>query len=157
MMITLMLWELGVIRAPHFYVSAFFEDCRDDYIELMRNVSEQQAWTEWVRFFLEALRAQAERNIKTAEKIFALYDDMKEQFRIELNSTWSVNALDFMFTNPVFRNNRFTKMSEIPSHVAMNLTRKLRDADLIREIAPASGRRPAMYAFEPLLEIVRKA
>jgi len=155
MLITLMLWEYRLIEAPHFYVSAVFEDLRDDYIDAMRQVSSDGAWTEWCVFFLKALSEQAARNMETARAIFSLYDDMKLRFREELNSRWAIDALDFVFTNPTFRNNRFTQGTKIPSHVAMNMTRKLREAGLLRQVAPPSGRRPAMYSFEPLLAIVR--
>ncbi len=157
MLITLMLWEYGLIRQPHFYVSAYFEDMRDDYIEMMRRVSSHDEWTEWCIFFLAGLDGQANRNIRTAERVISLYSAMKDQFRAELNSQWSTQALDFMFTNPTFRNNRFTHGSQIPSHVAMSMTRKLREAGLIRQVIPGSGRSPAMYTFQPLIDIVREA
>jgi len=153
--ITLLLWEYGLIRAPHFFVSAYFEEMRDDYIDLMRRVSSDDDWTEWCVFFLNGLNEQAIRNIETARRVFALYEEMKIRFRAELNSQWAIDALDFVFANPVFRNNRFTSAAGIPAHVAMRMTRMLRDADLLIQVAPASGRRPAMYSFEPLLKIVR--
>lgn len=155
MLITLMLWEYGLIRQPHFYVSSYFEELREDYIEMMRRVSSNGEWTEWCIFFLSGLHEQALRNIDIATRIFHLYDDMKARFREELNSQWSVEALDFMFTNPKFRNNRFTKQTNIPSHVAMTMTRKLRDAGLIVQVYAASGPSPAMYAFRPLIDIIR--
>lgn len=155
MLITLMLWEYGVIRQPHFYVSSYFEELRDEYIDRMREVSSNGAWTEWCIFFLSGLHQQATRNLETASRIFKLYDDMKLRFREELNSQWSIQALDFMFTNPTFRNSRFTSSSGIPSHVAMAMTRKLRESRLIVQVVPASGRRPAMYSFKPLIDLVR--
>ena len=155
MLITLMLWEANLIRAPHFYVSATFEEYRDDYVDAMRNVSAQGAWTEWCIFFLEMLTRQALKNCETALRIQELYEEMKVRFREELNSQWSMEALDFMFANPTFRNNRFTGGGSIPSHVAMAMTRKLRDAGLSSQIAPSAGRRPAMYAFTPLIDLVR--
>lgn len=155
MLITLMLWEYGLIRQPHFYISSYFEELREDYIEMMRRVSSDGEWTEWCIFFLSGLHEQAMRNIEIATQIFQLYDDMKVRFREELNSQWSVEALDFMFTNPKFRNNRFTNHANIPSHVAMTMTRKLRDAGLIVQVVAASGQSPAMYAFKPLIDIIR--
>ena len=155
MMISLLLWQYRLIRAPHFFVSAYFEEMRDDYIDLMRRVSSDDDWTEWCVFFLNGLNEQAIRNIETARKIFALYEEMKMRFREALNSQWAIDALDFIFANPIFRNNRFTSTAGIPGHVAMRMTRLLRDADLLIQVAPASGRRPAMYSFEPLLKIVR--
>lgn len=52
MLITLMLWTSGVISAPHFYISGFFEDNKDSYIDSMRRVSEHNDWTSWCIFFL---------------------------------------------------------------------------------------------------------
>jgi Fic family protein len=156
MLITLMLWTSGLIRQPHFYVSAYFERYRDEYIDMMRRVSSQGEWTEWCVFFLNGLREQAETNIAVAARIFRLYDDMKLRFRQELKSEWAIEALDFMFANPSFRNSRFTAHDRIPAHVAATMTRKLREAGILSQIAPGSGRRPAIYGFAPLIDILRE-
>lgn len=156
MLITLMLWNCQLIRAPHFYVSEAFEASKEEYIERMRRVSSDDEWTEWCIFFLAAINQQANENMAKAGRILTLYNDMKDRFRDELNSQWAIDALDFVFTNPTFRNNRFTAHGKIPSHVAMNFTRKLREAGLLLQVAPGSGRRPAMYAFQPLIDIVRQ-
>jgi Fic family protein len=155
MLITLMLWTSGLIRQPHFYVSSYFEQNRDDYIDMMRRVSSHDEWTEWCVFFLQGLKVQAERNITVAGRIFRLYDDMKLRFRDELKSEWSIEALDFMFANPSFQNSKFTSHDRIPAHVAASMTRKLREAGILSQIVPGSGRRPAIYGFEPLIAIIR--
>lgn len=156
MLITLMLWTSGMIRQPHFYVSSFFERYRDEYIERMRRVSSHDEWTEWCLFFLHGLKDQANRNIEVAAKIFALYEEMKLRFREELKSEWTVEALDFMFANPSFKNSKFTGHDRIPPHVAASMTRKLREVGILSQIAPGSGRRPAIYGFEPLIGIIRR-
>ncbi len=155
MLITLMLWKFGAISAPHFYISSYFEDRRDEYIDRMREVSKSGAWTDWIVFFLEALEAQAQKNLATAERIRDLYEELKLEFPSILNSQWSTVALDFLFSRPVFRNNVFTKKSGIPETSAHRFTRILADRDYIRTLEPAAGRRPALYSFEPLLRIVR--
>lgn len=155
MLITLMLWHFGTISAPHFYISSYFEDNKDLYIDTMRRVSEHGAWDEWCGFFLTAVQEQAIRNLEIAENIRALYESMKSQFSELLASKWSVNALDFIFTNPVFRNNRFTKSSGIPPASAARFTRVLLENGMLNTIEEASGRRPAMYSFEPLMQLVR--
>lgn len=155
MLITLMLWSSGTISAPHFYISGFFEENKDIYIDMMRNVSQTNDWTNWCIFFLEAIEKQAMRNLEIAENISALYDEMKTIFSDALASKWSVNALDYVFTNPMFRNNKFTKNSGIPAASAARFTRILLEKELIKMVEAPSGRRPALYAFEPLLELVR--
>ncbi len=155
MLITLMMWSLGTISVPHFYVSSYFEDNKDEYIDTMRRVSEKGDWESWCSFFLTAVHQQAIRNLGIAENIGNLYENMKHRFSELLASKWSVTALDFIFTNPVFRNNRFTNDSGIPTPTAARFTRVLLDNNLLMTIEEPSGRRPALYSFEPLLSLVR--
>lgn len=155
MIITLMLWNAGVISSPHFYISGYLEEQKDTYVDLMKAVSEKGVWTEWCLFFLEALEKQAIRNLKIAEDISQLYGNMKHVFEETLGTRWYLRALDFVFTHPYFRNNTFTKSSGIPESTAARFTRILLDHHVLITLEEASGRRPAMYAFEPLLKLVR--
>jgi Fic family protein len=155
MLIPLMLWKAGAISEPYFYMSGYLEERRDDYIDKMREVSASGHWTNWVVFFLEALEAQAQQNLQKAEEIRGLYEDMKTKFREILSSQWSLAALDFMFTRPIFRNNVFTSRSGIPIATAHRFVRTLTERGLLNTLSPAAGRRPALYAFEPLLQMVR--
>lgn len=155
MLITLMLWSSGVISAPHFYISGYLEEYKDQYIDMMRNVSKNGDWTNWCIFFLKAVEQQAIRNLEIAENIRALYDNMKHEFSDVLASKFSVNALDYVFTNPVFRNNKFTSQSGIPSSTASRFTRVLLEKGLLSTLEEPSGRRPALYIFEPLMQLVR--
>lgn len=155
LLITLLLWKFGLIHKPHFYISAFFETHKDEYIELMRAVSRDDDWTGWTAFFLDAISEQADSNLQTAQKITALYDEMKEPFREISGSKWHIAAQDSIFENPVFKNSQLIKRSGMPKHVATRITKLLHEGGLLRELRPASGRRGALYMFEPLMEIVR--
>ena len=121
----------------------------------MRKVSEYGDWEIWCSFFLKAVEQQAIRNLSIAENIRTLYEEMKTVFSEALSSKWNVTALDFVFTNPVFRNNKFTTHSGIPAASAARFTRVLLEKNLILTLEEASGRRPALYSFEPLMELVR--
>lgn len=155
MLITLMLWSEGAISAPHFYVSRYFEDHKKEYISRMRAVSAEGAWDAWRMFFLTAVQQQAMHNLEVAAKIRGLYEQMKLRFSELLASKWSVGALDYFFTNPVFYNSRFTSSAGIAPQTAARFTRVLLREGLLETVAEASGRRSAIYRFEPLMELVR--
>jgi Fic family protein len=155
MLITLMLRQPGAISAPHFYVSGYFEENKAQYIDTMHRLSETGEWDEWCSFFLEAIEQQAIKNLAIAESISALYEETKQIFAESLSSKWSVTVLDFVFTNPVYRNNKFTASSGITSATAARFTRTMLDNGIIHTMEEASSRRPALYSFEPLLDLVR--
>lgn len=155
MLITLLLWKEGVISAPHFYVSGYLEENKDEYIDTMRQVSETGKWEEWCSFFLKAVAEQAAVNLDIAEKIQELYEKMKIEFSELLQSKWSLQVLDFVFTNPVFRNNKLPSQTAIPIPTANKFTKKLAESGLLHLREPGSGRKAALYSFEPLMELVR--
>ncbi len=155
MLVTLLMWSSQVISAPHFYLSGYLEEHKDRYIDTMRAVSASDDWTAWCEFFLEAMEQQAIRNLQVAESIRGLYEEMKPVFSDTLSSRWSTVAQDFVFTNPVFRNNRFTAGSGIPASSAARFSKILLERGLLKVVVEAAGRRPAMYAFEPLITLVR--
>lgn len=155
MLITLMLWQGHAISAPHFYVSRYFENHKDDYIGRLRAVSAHGDWAGWCGFFFEAMRAQAVLNLQVTEGIRDCYEAMKPRFASLLASKHSVAALDYLFTRPVFSNSHFTHAAGIPPQTAARFTRVLLQEGLLQTVREAAGRRPAIYRFEPLMERVR--
>ncbi|MGL4238172.1 Fic family protein [Tabrizicola sp.] len=155
MLITLMLWRFRLLHSPNFFVSGYFEDHKADYVERMRAVSADGDWSGWIVFFLTALHEQAQLNIRTAGEILDLYALMRERFRTLLNSQYHDKALDFVFAKPVFYNDLFVDRSGIPATTARALSRRLVEARLLRTLSPASGRRAALYAFDPLLDLLK--
>lgn len=155
MLVTLLLWRKGLISQPHFYVSGYLEENKDEYVERMRRVSSHGEWTEWCIFFLKALENQAVRNLEITEEIRTLYEEMKIKYAEVLSSKWSIQAQDYIFSNPIFQNAKFVEDSGISRPSARKFARMLEHAGLLRLIRPASGPQSAVYAFEPLLKLVR--
>lgn len=155
MLVPLNLWKRKAIHTPHFYVSPAIEERRDEYIDRLRAVSHDGAWTDWIAFFLEIVERQAEMNMEITDRITDLYDEMKERFSAVLRSRWATSALDYIFARPVFRNATFTSAAGIPSQTAHRMNKQLIDGGLLTVVEPASGRRAALLAFKPLLEVVR--
>jgi len=155
MLITLMLWQGRVIGAPHFYISRYFEDHKDEYLDRLRAVSAEDDWNGWCVFFLAAVEQQAIVNLEAASAISDLYADMKPRFAELLASKYAVAALDYLFTNPVFSNSRFTRSAGIPSQTAARFSRVLLQHGLLQVVREPAGRRPAIYRFEPLMRRVR--
>lgn len=155
MLITLNLWKDNVLSQPHFYISGYFEEHKDEYIEQMRNVSKTNDWNQWIKFFLIAVENQAVRNLEIAESIRNLYEATKSEFSELLASKWNMEIVDFIFTYPVFRNNKFVSNTKIPNATAVLIIRKLVENGYLVLREEASGRRAAMYSFEPLMRLVR--
>lgn len=155
MLITLMLWQGGAIAAPHFYISQYFEDHKDEYVARLRQVSARSDWMSWCVFFMEAVQQQAVRNLASAQSIRDFYEEMKPRFADVLASKHAVLALDYLMANPVFSNSRFTRNAGIPPQTAARFTRLLLQEGLLQVVREAAGQRSAVYRFESLMQQVR--
>ena len=153
MLIPLFLWQKSLIRKPTFYISAFFEANREAYYEKLLAVSKDDNWTDWCRFFLNALQIQAESNLRKTQDILALYEDMKKRIVEITRSRHVISALDWLFEKPIFMASQFSMFSGIPRTTAPRLLTALRKEGILEVVVPAKGQQSALFAFKELLRI----
>ena len=153
MLVPLFLWQAGLIRAPMFYISAYFEARQNAYYDGLLAVSRDDDWTGWCRFFLDAIRLQAEDNLAKAQGIIDLYNAMKVRTIDLTRSQYAIYALDWIFERPIFRSADFVSQAAIPAPTARRILNILRKAGLLTALVEARGRRSAVLAFSPLLAI----
>ncbi len=153
MLVPLFLWQHNLIRAPMFYISAYFEARRNAYYDGLLAVSRDDDWTGWCRFFLKAVQTQAEDNLAKTRGILSLYEGMKDQIVNTARSQYAIHALDWIFERPIFRSTDFVAAAGIPKPTARRLLNVLRDREILRVIVPGSGRRAAVFIYPALLNI----
>jgi Fic family protein len=136
-----------------FYLSEYLENHRLEYYERLRAISRDDDWTRWCRFFLIAVTEQAIQNEDRARRILEMYDTRKAWIVEESRSQYAIHALDFVFSNPIFSASFFVHESQIPAATARRILGILVSRGLLRTIREASGRRPAVYAFQELLDV----
>ena len=151
--IPLFLKAKGLLSAPNFYLSDYLESHRDEYYERLLAISQGDDWTGWCRFFLRAIIAQAATNQQKAQAIHALYTARKDWMVEATRSQYGTRALDWFFSRPIFVASDFVAQSDIPAPTARRILQLVRDNGLLREMRPASGRRPAVLSFPELLNI----
>lgn len=153
MLVPLFLWQTGLIQSPMFYISGYLVARRDAYYEGLFAVSRDGDWTGWCRFFLEAVRAQAEDNLTKAKEILDLYERMKHQVAEMTRSQYAIHALDWIFERPIFKSSDFVAAAGIPAATARRFLSVLRDGGVLKPLYAGRGRRAAVLAFPALLNI----
>lgn len=155
MIIPLFLMQRGILSSPSFYMSGYLEARREEYVERMRAVSRDGAWTDWCVFFLEGLIDQARQNQERAQQIIALNNRMQREAAERTHSQFAGRAVDFIFSRPIFSVPHFVESAGIPRESAQRLLRVLREGTdpILRTVRVGSGRRPSILAFPELLNI----
>ncbi len=156
MLVPLFLWQKGLIRAPMFYISAYFESHREAYYDGLLAVSRDNDWTGWCQFFLESVRQQAENDLTKCEEIIKLYNDMKSHIIELAHSQYAIYALDWIFERPTFRSTDFVAKVNIPNATARRILNRLSESEILNIIFEGRGSKAAIFAFTRLLNIIRR-
>lgn len=151
MLVPLFMWQVGLIHRPMFYISAFFEARRDAYYDALLAVSRDDDWTGWSRFFLEAVRVQAEDNLAKGRGILELYQDLKRRVAEMTRSRYAIHALDWIFEHPIFKSPDFIRSAGIPEATARRVLSVLADQGVLHRMVVAKGRSGAFFMFPELL------
>lgn len=164
-LIPLFLYEQGLLSRPVFYLSAYIEGHKEEYVSALGALSSRQkdAWNRWVRFFLRGLTLQAQTNLETARSIIGLYERSKARIIGITHSRYAVPLLDLLFQQPVFSPAQLQRHGLLPSkQMTMSLLGRLKDAGILALTREASGRRSQILAFAELVnlcegqEVIRK-
>lgn len=154
MVIPLFLFEKKILSRPCFYLSAFFESRRDEYISRLRDLGQPGSWTRWSAFFLEGVAVQAEANTNKARAIQDLYERLWRQVLDLTRSKFTVPLIDFMFEHPIFRSSDVTKLEHMPSApMVANLLGNLRRNGILHTVREGAGSRPHVLALAELINL----
>lgn len=155
-LIPLFLYEKHLLTRPMFYLSAYLEEHRSEYVARLRALgSAAPAWNDWIQFFLTAVETQARRNADKARDIKALYEKLKGQVIELTRSQFAVPLLDVLFQNPILPSTHVRLPGRAqPSRQAISgLLRSLREAGILKVLREGSGRRPQVLALAELLKL----
>lgn len=155
-LIPLFLYHKAIIHEPVFYMSQYLEHNRQTYYDALKSITDTGSWTQWIRFFLEGVVQQAEKNITQTQRIIQLYDEMKVIMAEKTHSQWSIQCLDYIFSQPIFNTSDFNAESSVPKTSAARLLKAMEDNEIIECISRGAGRRPNVFAFRKLLKIINQ-
>lgn len=155
MLIPLFLYDKKLLSQPMFYIAAYFDEHRDQYVERLRQLClAPDAWNKWIEFFLQAVIEQAQANANKARSIIDLYDRLKSQVVELTHSQFAVAVLDHMFRLPIFPSNSIDNLPNTPTKATiLVLLNKLKDAGILTVVREHSGRRPQLLAFRELINL----
>jgi Fic family protein len=154
-LIPIFLFEKQLLSQPVFYMSAYLERNRGQYVEQLRLLGKQEgAWNNWVQFFLEGVIMQAQLNVVKARNIHHLYEDLKKRILDLTHSQYAVPLLDNMFVQPIFRSSQLDARGNMPSRpMIASMLNKLKNAGILKTIVEGRGPYASVLALAELINL----
>lgn len=140
LLIPVLLHEWGYLRQPLLYLSAYFEDHRGDYIDLLFGVNQRGEWEAWLSFFLTAIKAQAEDAVVRGNALL----DLRERYRQRYQTGQTARILpilDRLFERPTITVSEAAQAAAITFTAAnRNIARLVNDGTLVEQTSRQRNR-----------------
>jgi Fic family protein len=117
-LIPIILLERGLIANPVFYPSAAIEERKDEYIELMYNVSARGEWDQWLLFFLKICSETCESSVKIIDRLDQLNRSYKDEAMRKFRSNNVIKLIDELFKSPVTSTPLVQKLLNVTARAA---------------------------------------
>ncbi|MCE2498439.1 MAG: Fic family protein [Nitrosopumilaceae archaeon] len=101
LLIPMILASSGALSKPLLYLSSYFEQNRTEYYELLREVSKNSRWLEWVSFFLTGVIQSSNEAIDVTHKLLDLKSKYEQLLRENRASRNAMVLADYVFAMPV--------------------------------------------------------
>ncbi|ELY49071.1 filamentation induced by cAMP protein fic [Natronorubrum bangense JCM 10635] len=131
LLIILYLASEGYLESPYIYPSAYFNRHKVEYVERMRAVSEEGEWEEWLMFFLEGLRSQAEKSYGRTHQL----RELQERYETEYSGTTNTDKFARQLLQyPYFRAPDLLEYLDVSRRTAYKIVGNLEEDGLIEEV-----------------------
>jgi Fic family protein len=128
----LYLVQQELLPQPVLYLSSYIVKYKTEYYQLLRGVTENNNWHDWIMYMLTALTATAQLTTKKIRNMLSLKDETEKRIKQVLGSSFSHDLLKLMFTLPYLKIELLEKKEIAHRQTASAWLKKLTDADIVK-------------------------
>lgn len=155
LLITLMLLEAGLLRAPLLYLSLFFKQHRARYYDLLDGIRRNGDWEAWLLFFLEGVETTAIDACDMAQRLAAMFTE--HRVMIEALGRRGRSALDVhdaLKSRPVTTLRAVAEATGLSFPAVGSAMELLIEHAIVRETT--GKRRGRVFVYAPYLDILNE-
>ena len=153
MLITLILLDQQVLKAPTLYLSLYFKEHRDEYYRLLTQVRTNGDWEAWLEFFSTAVISTATEAIGVLKKLSQLSNSDRQKISGLKRASVSADKVHQLLLQRPVVNAKFVGTETGLSHPTVNTSLKhLVDLGILVELT--GFKRNRVFIYSALVEIL---
>lgn len=132
LLMPLILNSWGLLEEPLLYLSEYFEEHRDAYIDHLYTVSQRGAWNDWIAFTLTAVETQAQDAVERGHALLRLREEFRSRYQRASNAR-VLPILDRLFELPSITVSDAAAVADITYSAALRNVNRLVDDGILVE------------------------
>lgn len=155
LLITLLLYEQGVLREPLLYLSLFLKTHRSSYYELLDRVRNEGEWEAWLEFFAEAVTMTAGQSVDTVRRLDALAREDRARIQTLGRAADSASRVHHeLLQHPITTSPDLVNRTGITALTVNRALEKLCELGILRELT--GQKRNRIFAYTQYLDILKE-
>lgn len=130
----LILVDAGLLRLPVLYLSRYLIDSKNDYYRLLRSVTAESAWEEWVLYILTGVERTSRSTLRKIAAIRALQEDFGRRARAVSKGGGDSEFQSVLFEQPYCRINTVVERCGVSRPTATSWLGALAEAGLLQDV-----------------------
>lgn len=155
LLITLMLCDSGILKAPLLYLSLFFKVHRQEYYRLLNEVKSTGDWEAWLSYFMEAVTLTSRQAVSTARQIIRQISRDHQMIKQTGRSAETTMAVFDCFTRKLITDSKHiiaeTELSPATVNSALS---KLQKLGIVTEIT--GKKRDKVYSYAMCMDVLNR-
>lgn len=147
----LMLVETGLLQLPVLYLSRYIIDTKQDYYRLLRKVTAEGAWEEWILYILAGIERTSRSTLRKIMDIRQLQRDFKDRARAASKGGSHLELHSLLFEQPYCRIKTVVERCGVSRPTATAWLQDLVTAGLLEDTRIGRDRLFINHAFLELL------
>ena len=154
LLITLYLVSNDLLSKPTLYLSDFFEKHRSLYYDNLKRVRTHNDLVQWLKFFLEGMRATSQNSIQTFKNIIKLRSEAEIKIaKLGKKQEMAREFLQHLYSNPMVDSSDVAKLFNINISTALRLIDDFVKLKILKEIT--GQKRNRNFVFESYMKLFR--
>ena len=149
----LMLIEAGRLHDPILYLSRAVIARKNDYYRLLRAVTAENAWIEWILYMLDAVRESAASTTRKIAAIRSCQDDIARRARAATPGGRDAQFLDILFEYPYCLIGTVVRRLDISRQTASSWLHALVGAGLLSDVRAG---REILFVTHEFLDVLTR-
>lgn len=147
----LYLVQQGLLSQPVLNLSSYIVKYKTEYYQLLRAVTENGNWHDWVMYILTAIMETAQISTQKIRNMLSLKEQYEQEMKAVLGASFSYDLLQLMFTLPYLKIELLEKKGLAHRQTASTWLKKLTDSAILR---PQKIGRTTYYVNYRLMELL---
>ena len=148
LLIMLILNRSGVLEYPVLYLSGYFNNKREEYIDCLNKVRETDDFQGWMDLFLDALIEQSYSSISLIDSLYQL---RRKYHSLELEFN-TIHLIDSLFANPFVRKSDVATICNVHLSTAGRIVNELVEKGILSEIT--GKKRNQMFVCDEIVHLL---